>query len=560
MTATTDPALGSAAGFRPGSGAGEKGLKDGALGLVASVVVGVASTAPAYSLAATLGYVVLTTNGDGIVGVKAPSVMVLAFVPIYFIAVAYAELNKAEPDCGTTFTWAARAFGPRSGWMGGWGIIAADVIVMANLAQIAGQYSFSLVGADGLAASSLWTTVAGVLWIAIMTTICYIGIEVSAYLQYVLLSVEVLVLIAFSIFAVARVYGGSAPAGSLHPRLSWLVPSGMSAGPLVTAVLLAVFIYWGWDSAVACNEETADPAKTPGRAAIISTLMLLATYALVSIATVAYGGTGTKGLGLGNPANADDVFNALGHAVFGHTLVGRALEVLLLICVLTSASASTQTTILPTARTSLSMAAYGAIPKRFARIHPKFLTPSVSTVWMGAVSIVFYVGLTLVSSNILADSIASLGLLIAFYYGLTGFACAWFFRKTLLSSVRDFVMRGLFPVLGGLMLLGAFGEACYLYEDPAYGYTTFFGIGGVFVIGIGSLVFGVLLLLGYQRVAPAFFRGQTLGKTRGDLVLGGVEGTTYRLPDSGLASTVIAPDRSNLPGGSTAVDLSKRDV
>ena len=88
--------------------------------------------------------------------------MLLAFIPMYFIAVAYAELNKREPDCGTTFTWAARAFGPRTGWMGGWGIIAADVIVMANLAQIAGSYGFLLFGLDSLADSTFWTTVAGV--------------------------------------------------------------------------------------------------------------------------------------------------------------------------------------------------------------------------------------------------------------------------------------------------------------------------------------------------------------------------------------------------------------
>jgi len=140
-----------------------KGLKGGALGLVSSIVVGIASTAPAYSLAATLGLVVATANGDGIVGVKAPGVMLLAFIPMYFIAVAYSELNSREPDCGTTFTWATRAFGPWWGWMGGWGIIAADVIVMSNLAQIAGRYGFLLFGADGLADSTFWTTVAGVL-------------------------------------------------------------------------------------------------------------------------------------------------------------------------------------------------------------------------------------------------------------------------------------------------------------------------------------------------------------------------------------------------------------
>src|SRR5690242_12660978 len=271
----------------------DKGLKRGTVGLLSSVVIGTASTAPAYSLAATLGFVVIA------VGVKAPSMMLLAFVPMYFIAVAYAELNKREPDCGTTFTWAARAFGPRTGWMGGWGIIAADIIVMANLAQIAGSYGFLLFGLDDLAASTFWTTSAGVIWIAVMTWICYIGLEVSKRVQYVLLSVELVVLVAFAVYALVHVYNGTAPDGSLHPSWSWLWPSGVSWSGLTEALVLAIFIYWGWDTAVAINEEADDPAKTPGRAAVLSTLLLLAIYAVVTIAAVAYAGTGTEGIGLG---------------------------------------------------------------------------------------------------------------------------------------------------------------------------------------------------------------------------------------------------------------------
>ena len=121
-----------------------KGLKSGALGLVSSIVIGVASTAPAYSLAATLGFIV------AFVGVQSPIVVVLAFVPMLFTAIGYQELNKADPDCGTTFTWATRAFGPKTGWLGGWGILAADILVMASLAQIAGQYGFLLFNADGI--------------------------------------------------------------------------------------------------------------------------------------------------------------------------------------------------------------------------------------------------------------------------------------------------------------------------------------------------------------------------------------------------------------------------
>ena len=111
----------------------DKGLKPGALGLVSTTVMGVASTAPAYSLAATLGFIV------AVVGLGAPIVAVLPFIPILLTSIGYSELNKADPDCGTTFTWATRAFGPRTGWAGGWAIIAADVLVMASLAQVAGQ-------------------------------------------------------------------------------------------------------------------------------------------------------------------------------------------------------------------------------------------------------------------------------------------------------------------------------------------------------------------------------------------------------------------------------------
>lgn len=485
---------------------GEKGLKGGVLGLLSGTVIGLASTAPAYSLAATLGLVVL------LVGERAPLVMLLAFVPMFLIAIAYRELNRAEPDCGTTFTWAGRAFGPWMGWMGGWGIIAAGVIVMASLAQVAGSYSFRLVGADSLAEHTGATTLAGVVWIVAMTVVCHRGIEISARLQYLLLGIELVVLAVFATIALVKVYGGSAPEGSLMPSVGWLWPGGISLSDLVAAILLAVFIYWGWDTAVAVNEESAQPDHTPGRAAVLSTLLLLATYTLVTVATVAFAGTGTDGIGLRNETNAKDVFNDMGTAVFGQGVLGSAFVTLLIIAVLTSAAASTLTTILPTARATLSMATYRALPRRFAEIHPRFFTPTWSTWGMGIASVVFYVGLTRVSKNVLADSITAVGLLIAFYYGLTGFACVWYYRHQLRG--RDLWMKGVLPFLGGLMLLAAFVKSAVDYADPNVGKTTVFGLGGVFIVGIGSLLFGAVLMLGYSRAAPAFFRGETLRPAR----------------------------------------------
>ena len=143
----------------------EKGLKSGALSLVASIVIGVASTAPAYSLAATLGFIVV------FIGVQTPAIVVLAFVPMLFVAFGYKELNRVDPDCGTTFTWASRAFGPRTGWAAGWAIVASAVLVMASLAQVAGQYGFLLFNARGIGhdATSPWVLLVGVIWIVAMT-------------------------------------------------------------------------------------------------------------------------------------------------------------------------------------------------------------------------------------------------------------------------------------------------------------------------------------------------------------------------------------------------------
>jgi amino acid transporter len=561
-------------GDAPGAGVPDsKGLKTGALGLVSSIVVGVASTAPAYSLAASLGFIV-ASGGALLAGTKAPGVVLLAFVPMFFIALSYQELNRAEPDCGTTFTWATRAFGSITGWMGGWGIIVADIIVMANLAQIAGSYSFTLIGDFGVAGAAdlgnnvVWSTLAGLAWIAIMTWICYRGIEISARLQYVLLSIEVVILIMFAVFALVRVYSGTAESYSIIPQWDWFNPFTLDFGQvLAPALLTAIFIYWGWDSAVSVNEETSNPEKTPGRAAVISTLLLLATYAVVSTASVAFAGVGTKGIGLGAEANANDVFSAIGPALFGDSPIGHILMLLLAASILTSASASTQTTILPTARTALSMAVYKAIPAKFARIHPKYLTPTWSTIGMGIISAAFYLIFTLISSNLLSALIGSIGLMIAFYYGLTGFACVWFYRRTLFSSFKNFVLRGLFPFLGGAMLLAIFVYGLISFSAPDWltddngKNVTIFGIGAEAVVGIMGLLVGVVLMLLWRWRKPDFFQGKTLTKRTADLVLAGVEGRTplLGLPDSGVEALIIAPDLSNLPPGQRAVSTADDD-
>jgi amino acid transporter len=501
----------------------DKGLKPGALGLISSTVVGVASTAPAYSLAATLGFVVAA------IGLQAPAVTVIAFIPMLFIAYGYKEMNNADPDCGTTFTWGVRAFGPKTGWMGGWAIIAADVLVMASLAQIAGQYVFLLFNANGIGSdpASGWVLLVGIAWIVVMTLICYVGIEVSANFQKALLGIELTMLLVLSVWALVKVGNGSAPVGHLTPALSWFNPFKIpSASAFINGVLLMLFIYWGWDTTVSVNEETAEPHTVPGRAAVLSTLILLVTYVLVVLSTQSYAGIGTSGIGLGNPANQGDVLSVLGHSVFGTSTFGNVLAHLLLLMVLSSAAASTQTTILPTARTSLAMGAYKAIPSAFARVHARFLTPTVSTVVMGGASIVLYVIMNSISAgSVISDAVSALGVMIAFYYGLTGFSCAWYYRSTLTDSARNLWIRGILPLLGGVLLWGALGYNLYFYWGPGNSYTSWhmgfwphWDIGGVFLIDLISLVLGIVLMYAFAVVRPAFFRGEVLNRDTPTLV------------------------------------------
>ena len=193
--------------------------------------------------------------------------------------------------------------------------------------------------------------------------------------------------------------------------------------------------------------------------------------------------------------------------------------------VLSSAAASTQTTILPTARTTLAMAVYKSIPKAFAKIHRRHLTPTVSTLVMGGISIALYVAFNYVSGgNLIPDAVSAIGVMIAFYYGLTGFACAWYYRKDLTTS-RNLWMRGILPVLGGLMLYFILGWSLYFYWKPVNSYTSWsmpfpphWDIGGVFIIDVVSLAVGIVAMFIYAAVRPPFFRGEVLTRSTPTLV------------------------------------------
>ena len=113
-----------------------KGLATGKVGTFSGAMLGISSVAPGYTLTASIGLIVAA------VGLKMPAIFIAGFIPMFLTAYAYRELNSRAPDCGASFTWSTKAFGPYVGWMCGWGMVIATIIVLSNLAAIAVEFFY----------------------------------------------------------------------------------------------------------------------------------------------------------------------------------------------------------------------------------------------------------------------------------------------------------------------------------------------------------------------------------------------------------------------------------
>ncbi|MFC9790040.1 APC family permease [Rhodococcus sp. NPDC127528] len=500
---------------RESTGLVSKGLAAGKVGTLSGAIIGISCVAPGYTLTASIGLIVAA------VGLKMPAIFIAGFIPMFLTAYAYRELNSESPDCGASFTWSTKAFGPYVGWMCGWGMVMATIIVLSNLAAIAVQFFYLFLarvfdqpGIADLAGNKAVNIATTLAFLALATWISGRGITTSERLQFILVGFQMVVLLAFVITAFVHVANGSAPA-NLSFSLSWFNPfSGLAIGAFVVGVTGSIFAFWGWDTCLTLGEESKDPKKTPGRAGLLCVVSILITYLLVAVAVMMYAGVGEDGLGLGNPDNSENVFGALAEPVLGHWP-----GLLLFLAVLASSAASLQTTFLPAARTMLAMGAYRAFPKKLAEVNPRFLVPTYATVVAGVVTGVFYTVVTLLSERTLLDTIAALGIMICWYYGITAFACVWYFRRELFTSARNFVFKFLFPLLGGLMLAAVFvisiGES--MNPDNGSG-ASIGGVGLVFFMGFGVLLLGAVLMVIMRIRQPDFFLGRTLTRDTPALV------------------------------------------
>lgn len=496
----------------PEGGITRKGLSAGSVGLIGAIVIGISCIAPAYTLTAALGPTVSE------VGTQVPAIILLGFIPMLLVAFGYRELNRRMPDSGTSFTWATRAFGPWIGWMAGWGLVAATILVLSNLAGIAVDFLFLAISqiagnpeiAD-IAANPFVNVVVCLLFMLGATWISYRDMKTTQKLQYWLVGFQVIVLLVFSIAALVEVANGNA-FDATPIELSWFNPFAVSDfSALAAGLSLSIFIFWGWDVTLTMNEETKGSEKTPGRAATLSVLIIVSLYLLISVSLISFAGVGDGEFGLGNPDIQDNVFFALAGPVLG------PLAILVSLAVLTSSASSLQSTFVSPARTLLAMGHYGALPKKFAQVSPRFFTPGYATIVSAVVASAFYAVMRFVSENVLWDTITALGMMICFYYGITAFAAVWFFRRTWFRSVREFFFTLLFPLVGGVILSVLFFTTLVDSMDPDYGSgSSLFGVGLVFILGMVVLLTGVVIMIWQAIKRPAFFRGEVLTRATAD--------------------------------------------
>ena len=487
------------------SAASKKGLSSGSVSLFGSIIIGISVVAPAYSLSGALGPV------GAVAGEHMPAIFLVGFIPMLLVAIGYRELNAAMPDAGTTFTWTTKAFGPWAGWLGGWALLAATVLVLSNLAGIAVDFFYlalsQVFSNPELATLSSNTFINIGTFIAFMGFGCYItyrGLDATQKIQTIFIIFQLIVLAIFAGVALYKALTGTGFA-NLSPNFEWFNPFGIeSFSAFSSCISLVFFIYWGWDAVLTMNEETEGEHTTSGHAAVGTIFTVVLLYLLISVGTLAFAGTSSEGLGLGNPDNQENIFAALSGPVLG------SLGIIMSFAVLISALASLQSTAVSPARTLLAMGYYKALGPKFAKISPQFQSPSYATIASCLIATLFYIVMRFISTSVLWDTISALSLMVCLYYGVTAFACVWYFRKVSFSSgIKSFLNKFMFPLLGGIMLLIFFVQTTYDSMDPTYGSgSEIGGVGLVFCLSVAIIILGIVIMLYQRYLRPDFFKGK----------------------------------------------------
>lgn len=509
MTQQADDGTGAGTGTGDGTdppmhGIKPKGLKKGSVSLIGAVAIGLAATAPAYSLTGALGH------GAAEAGYQLPIVFIIAVIPMYFVALAYKHLTDAAPDAGTVFTWGSKAILPHIGWIGGYALMLSSILAGVGAAGITVN---AVSVAFRLEDSSKWLQVL-IAAVFILTTTWLVarGAEESSRTTLILTIIQYGGLILFAAILLINVLGRDSNPTAEAFSWDWFNPLAINGFPaFLSGFLVAIFIFWGFDAALSMSEETEGTPEQSGRVGVTAIVIILITYVVIGVAALAFAGIDDSSEGsLTHAKNIDDVFSALTREA-----VGPNGAVVAAVIVGLSAFSATMSTVMATVRGMLAMATYKALPDRFASVDDVVQTPKFTTWFIGLTTLVIYGGLTFVSESIVEDCVYSVGIAIMLYYTVVAVSSVVYFWDTAWESWRTALGQVILPGIAALILIPVGLFEAYRMINPEYGSGgSLAGIGTVFIIGVLSLILGVVLMIVWNLKSPAFFRGQTLTRER----------------------------------------------
>ena len=458
-------------------GPGGRGLRANALRARDVVVMSLASSGPTQSIAVTLAAMLAT------VGYASFLPVLICFIPMLGIAIGYQRLNAWQPSAGATYSWVGRAVNPHVGFFAGWIMLLYYTIGTTSLTIPLGTYTLSFFS-NAAANNKYYVALVGTAFNLIVLVVAAIGIKLSARFQWGWAIFEYGLLIGFTIAAVIGIYGGHLT-HTVHVTSSWFTISGAGGfTALISGVLLAIFLYSGWDTAAYVGEEAR--GKQAGPAAITSVALLFVIY---SVTMLAFQGIAPNHVMQANAANI--------LAFVGQRIGGSFWKNVMIVAVLGGTLASLQAAIVSSSRISFAMGRDRVFPRWFGAVSEKHRTPWNATILLGLLNVVFLWGSTLIGSigRALNDIVSTLGLMAAIFYLLTAGTAVWYYRRSILANAGNLILGGILPGLGAAFM------AFVIIYSLATG-----SLNGIEItFGFGLALFGLVLSVISKRVGKSVF-------------------------------------------------------
>ena len=428
--------------------------------------MGTAGTAPAFSISVAMATLVAA------VGTLAPASILYCGIIMFGISLAFIHLNKIMVNAGASYAWVSKIFGRYLGFFTGWTVLVASAVFMVSGSIPAATATLLLV-APHLVNNPVWVNLLATFWLTLIAAVAIKGIKPSAYLQIIMTGFEVFILLVIICCGFYKMTQLPAHAFSF----AWLSFTEFTPSLFATGSLTAIFLYWGWDVTLNLNEETTNTKLAPGWGAFWSVLLIILLFVCFSIATLLV-------------LNDDEIQRSGTNVIFAvaDKLFPRPWGYLALICVILSSAGTLQTTILQFTRTLFAQGRDGVMHKRYAKLHKSWNTPWAATlfIWFLGVMFLFLSSDFPTVNTIIKDSVRCIGFQVAFYYSLTGFACAWYYRS-MWNNVFELIGYIIWPVLSSLFLI--FIAA---FSVPTFDLVTN-------IVGLGGILLGFIpLIISYR--------------------------------------------------------------